>query len=351
MAIASDISTSTTATQLTSNGNDVDIIVEEGASSEATRESIINHVFTVTDYDYTEEDDTDEEEETSDSEDEELSLDDLDSMDMDLDMSSLSSSSTEETHTKEIKLTDIATVEEGYTLSSISRDNQTRYIAVSATIADGYNVGLVTNDVEKALESYTVPDDYELEFDGENETIMEAMEQLGLMLILAVLLIYLIMVAQFQSLKSPFIVMFTMPLAFTGGFLGLIITGKELSVISVIGFVMLAGIVVNNGIVLVDYINQLRLDGMEKREAILEAGATRLRPILMTALTTILGLVMMAMANGMGSEMMQPIAIVTIGGLIYATFTTLFIIPIIYDIFNRKDMKKIEDSELEIVDD
>ena len=180
---------------------------------------------------------------------------------------------------------------------------------------------------------------------------MEAMQQLLLMLLLAILLIYLIMVAQFQSLKSPFIVMFTMPLAFTGGFLGLLITGKDLSVISMLGFVMLSGIVVNNGIVLVDYINQLRLEGMDKFNAIIEAGTTRLRPILMTAITTILGLVMMAIGNGMGSDMMQPIAIVTIGGLIYATFTTLFIIPIIYDIFNKKPMTKIDDSELEFIED
>ena len=180
---------------------------------------------------------------------------------------------------------------------------------------------------------------------------MESMKQLGLMLALAVVLIYLIMVAQFQSLKSPFIVMFTMPLAFTGGFLALIITGKELSVIGLLGFVMLAGIVVNNGIVLVDYINQLRLDGMEKREAIAEAGATRLRPILMTAITTILGLIMMAVGREMGSDMVQPIAVVTIGGLVYATFTTLFIIPIIYDIFNKKEMKKIDNSELEFIED
>ena len=171
------------------------------------------------------------------------------------------------------------------------------------------------------------------------------------MLLLAVLLIYLIMVAQFQSFKSPFIVMFTMPLAFTGGFIGLIIANKEISVIGMLGFVMLSGIVVNNGIVLVDYINQLRLDGMEKREAIAEAGATRLRPILMTAITTILGLIMMAVGSGMGADMVQPIAIVTIGGLIYATFTTLFIIPIIYDIFNRKEMKKIDNAELDFIDE
>ncbi len=336
MELASDISTSTTATQITVNGKDVDIVVEDGASDEATRETIKNHVFTVPD---TDTDDTTD----SDTDDEDFSLEDMQSL--------MSTDENAETPTKEIKLTDIATVEEGYTLSSIGRDNQTRYISVSATIADGYNVGLVTNDVEKALESFEVPEDYQLVFDGENETIMEAMEQLGLMLILAILLIYLIMVAQFQSLKSPFIVMFTMPLAFTGGFLALLIADMELSVISMIGFVMLAGIVVNNGIVLVDYINQLRLDGMEKKEAIIEAGITRLRPILMTALTTILGLIMMAIGSGMGSDMMQPIAVVTIGGLIYATFTTLFIIPIIYDIFNRKPMVKIEDSELELVDD
>ena len=131
----------------------------------------------------------------------------------------------------------------------------------------------------------------------------------------------------------------------------LYITGKELSVIGLLGFVMISGIVVNNGIVLVDYINQLRLEGMEKREAIAEAGATRLRPILMTAITTILGLLMMAVGKEMGSDMVQPIAVVTIGGLVYATFTTLFVIPIIYDIFNKKEIKKIDNSELEFIDD
>ena len=145
--------------------------------------------------------------------------------------------------------------------------------------------------------------------------------------------------------------MFTIPLAFTGGFLGLYIGNFEVSVIAMIGFVMLAGIVVNNGIVLVDYINQLRLAGMEKKEAIIEAGKTRMRPIFMTALTTILGLSTMAAGVGMGSDMMQPIAVVTIGGLIYATITTLFVIPVMYDLFNRKPMKKIDKSELEVLDE
>ena len=155
------------------------------------------------------------------------------------------------------------------------------------------------------------------------------------MLILAVIFIYLIMVAQFQSVLSPFIIMFTIPLAFTGGFLGLYLTGNEVSVIAMIGFVMLAGIIVNNGIVMVDYINQLRREGMDKKEAIVEAGKTRMRPILMTALTTILAMSTMALGIGSGAEMMQPMAIVTIGGLVYGTLLTLVVVPCIYDAFNR----------------
>lgn len=163
------------------------------------------------------------------------------------------------------------------------------------------------------------------------------------MLALAVVFIYLIMVAQFQSLLSPFIIMFTIPLAFTGGLFGLWLTGSYVSVIAMIGFVMLSGIIVNNGIVLVDYINQQRKQGVEKYEAIVEAGRTRLRPIVMTALTTILGLLTMAIGLGMGAEMTQPMAIVTIGGLIYGTLLTLLVVPCIYDLLNRKkDMREEE---------
>ena len=171
------------------------------------------------------------------------------------------------------------------------------------------------------------------------------------MLLLAVVLIYLIMVAQFQSLLSPFIVMFTIPLAFTGGLLALLITGNELSVVSMIGFVMLAGIIVNNGIVLIDYINRLRMSGMEKKEAIIEASKTRMRPILMTAITTILGLSTMALGIGTGSEMMQPVAIVCIGGLIYATAMTLYVVPAMYDILSRKKMRVISAQDLEVLED
>lgn len=253
--------------------------------------------------------------------------------------------------TKTVPLKDVAEIEETETLSSINREQQKRVLTVSASIADGYNIGLVSEDLSKALEEYEPPEGCSIELAGENVTINEAMGQLTQMLILGIIMIYFIMVAQFQSFLSPFIVMFTIPLAFTGGFLGLFLTGNEVSVIAVIGFVMLSGIIVNNGIVLVDYINQLRLEGWERKEAIIEAGKTRMRPIVMTAITTILGLMTMAMGVGSGADMMQPIAIVTVGGLTYATIMTLFVIPVMYDIFARKQMKSVDERELEILDD
>jgi len=234
-----------------------------------------------------------------------------------------------------IPLSDIAEFESAQSLTSINRSDQTRYVAVTAEIADGYNVGLVSTDVERKLSGYEVPDGYRLVFSGENETINDAMKQVMLMLILALVFMYLIMVAQFQSLLSPFIIMFTIPLAFTGGFMALFLAGSEVSVIAMIGFVMLSGIIVNNGIVLIDYINQLRESGMERREAILKAGRTRLRPVLMTALTTILALSTMVFNHEMGSEMARPMAEVTIGGLLYGTLLTLIVIPAIYDSFAK----------------
>lgn len=234
-----------------------------------------------------------------------------------------------------ILLSELAKFEDSISPKSVNRQDQTRYIAVSAEIADGYNIGLVSDEVEEALKDYQMPSGYELVMSGENEMITDAMEQLYLMLVLALIFMYLIMVAQFQSLLSPFIIMFTIPLAFTGGFLGLVISGSELSVIALIGFVMLSGIIVNNGIVLVDYMNQLRAEGMEKREAIITAGKTRIRPVLMTALTTILALCTMVFSHDMGSEMGRPMAIVTIGGLVYGTLLTLVVIPCIYDIFTK----------------
>ncbi len=259
-------------------------------------------------------------------------------------LKSLTVTSTDRTtgETEEVPLVRIAEFEERQSLNAISRENQSRVLTVSAGIADGSNVTLVTREVENALKEYEPPKGVTLEMTGENETIMEAMEQLMQMAGLAILIIYLIMVIQFQSLLLPFIVMFTIPLAFTGGFLALYICGMEVSVVSMIGFIMLAGIIVNNGIVLIDYINQLRLEGVERRDAIILAGRTRMRPILMTVLTTVLGLVFMALATGMGAEMVQPIAIVCIGGLLYATLMTLFVVPAMYDIMAKKELRRVE---------
>lgn len=248
----------------------------------------------------------------------------------------------EEGESIKVPLSDIADFETTEALHSISRADQTRYIAVSAAIAEGYNVGLVSNAVSEKLADYEVPSGYQLVSSGENEMIVDAMEQIMLMLVLAVVFMYLIMVAQFQSLLSPFIIMFTIPLAFTGGFMGLYLSNSEVSVIAMIGFVMLAGVIVNNGIVIIDYMNQLRESGYEKRQAILTAGRTRLRPVLMTALTTILALSTMVFSNDMGSEMAKPMAVVTIGGLTYGTLLTLIVIPCIYDILIREKKEKLE---------
>ncbi len=239
-----------------------------------------------------------------------------------------------------VKVSEIADIVETKSFDSISRENQRRTLSVSANIKEGYNITIMTDEIRSIINNYEALPGNVIEVGGESDTIMESIEQLIYMILLGVVIIYFIMVAQFQSFKLPFIVMFTIPLAFTGGFLGLLITGHEVSVISMVGFVMLAGIIVNNGIVLIDYINHLRLEGMEKYEAIITAGKTRLRPILMTALTTVLGLVFMAVGTGIGSEMMQPIAIVCIGGLLYATLMTLFVVPAMYDILSKKKMEK-----------
>lgn len=248
------------------------------------------------------------------------------------------------------RLGDVATAEKTVSLSTIQRDQQRRCLTLTAAVSDGYNVTKVTSAVQKAFAGETMPDGVSYEFSGENEQIMTAMKQVMLMLLLGVLLVYFIMVAQFQSLKSPFIVMFTIPLAFTGGFLALLIAGINISVISLIGFVMLVGIIVNNGIVLVDCINQERLGGMERREAIIEAGVTRLRPILMTSLTTVLGLTITALAKNAGTALMQPVALVCIGGLLYATLMTLFVVPCMYDIVSKKEPRRVDEKELELID-
>lgn len=241
--------------------------------------------------------------------------------------------------TEEVKLSDIAQFEDTTTPQSINRSAQNRYMSVTAEVKEDDNIGLVSSRIKEALEKYEVPEGYEVEMTGEDETINEAMTELFKMLALALVFMYLIMVAQFQSLKSPFIIMFTVPLAFTGGLLALWLCDMSVSVIAMVGFVMLSGIIVNNGIVYIDYTNQLMAEGEELQEALIEAGKTRLRPIIMTALTTILGLLTMAVGVGMGADMVQPMAVVTIGGLIYGTVLTLVVVPCIFGLLHRRVKK------------
>ena len=250
-----------------------------------------------------------------------------------------------ETH----KLSEFATLSDGKSLVSINSENQRTYLSVTADTVDGYNTTLLSRQFTELLENYQVPDGYEIEMAGETSSIADAMQDILLMIALAIVLIYLIMVAQFQSLLSPFIVIFTIPLAFTGGLLATYITRQEISLVSMMGFLMLAGVIVNNGIVFVDYANKLRLAGVPKIEALVRTGKSRMRPILMTTLTTVFAMLIMACSRDAAAEMSRGMAIVVIGGLLYATLMTLFIVPVLYDLFFKRELRNIEihDKELE----
>ena len=221
-------------------------------------------------------------------------------------------------------------------VNSISRKNQSHYITVTAGVADGYNTTLLSRELNPLLEQYEMPDGYTLDLTGESESVNKMIEQMALVILLGGAFVYLVMVAQFQSLLSPFIILFTVPLAFTGGLLALWFTGENLSIISLMGFLMLLGTVVNNGIVFVDYTNQLRKGGVERQDALVATGKTRMRPILMTALTTILAESSLLVGDDMGSQMGRGMALVIAGGLAYATLMTLYIIPVMYDILFKK---------------
>lgn len=240
----------------------------------------------------------------------------------------------------EVALGDIVTLSTADSPSSIEHQGRERTMVVSAQVDSEHNIGLATRQLREQLDAYATPSGYSIELAGESETIQETFMELIKMGALALLLIYLIMVAEFQSLLSPFIVMFTIPLAFTGGLLLLWLCGFDLTVIALLGFIMLSGIVVNNGIVFVDYVNQLIEQGVDKRKALVQAGMTRMRPILMTALTTTLGLLTLAFGFGQGAELLQPMAVVTIGGLSYATILTLFVVPALYELFHTRFFKR-----------
>ncbi len=243
---------------------------------------------------------------------------------------------------KTYKLSDFAVSEMTDSASVISRENQKQYITVSSEMEEGKNATLVSRELQPLIEKYEVPEGYSIEMTGELQDVAEMLNQMLLAIALGFLLIYLVMVAQFQSLLSPFIVIFTIPLAFTGGLLGLLIFRQEISALALMGFMVLMGTVVNNGIVFVDYVNQLRIQGLEKKDALIASGVTRLRPIVMTAVTTILAMSNMVFTKDAGSAMAKGMAIVISGGLIYSTLMTLIVVPVMYDILYRKQPKVID---------
>lgn len=244
--------------------------------------------------------------------------------------------------TKTYKLSQFAEKVDGYTLSSITRQNQIRYLAVTAETKDGENATLLSRELQKKLDKYEAPEGYTIEMAGESTQVMEMVKQMVQALALGFLLIYLVMVAQFQSFLSPFIIIFTVPLAFTGGIIGLMMFGQSISAIALMGFMILMGTVVNNGIVFVDYTNQLRIQGVEKHAALIATGKTRMRPILMTALTTILSMSVMVFSQDAGNAMQKGMAIVVSVGLLYATLMTLFVVPVMYDILYRHSPKVVD---------
>ena len=277
-------------------------------------------------------------------------------MDMTFTTSVMAADGTTETGT--CTLGDMATWVTGSTPDSITSKNQTRYISVTADAVEGTNTTTETRALEKKLNAFAasdeMPEGCSFYMGGGSEINGMVVDQMGQWMFLALPFVYLVMVAQFQSLLSPFIVLFTIPLAFTGGLLGLLLTGQQLTMISLMGFIVLMGTVVNNGIVFVDYANQLRLGGMERRAALIATGKTRMRPILMTTLTTVLAMLQLVFSNDMASQLMSGMAIVIICGLSYATLMTLYIVPILYDILFRKPPLNVDvgsDDELDDIPD
>mgnify|MGYP004496164601 FL=1 len=262
------------------------------------------------------------------------------------------------TSTGTCTLADMATWDTGSAPDSITSENQTQYVSVTADTLDGYNTTVQARVLEKKLNEFALSDEMpegcSFSMGGESDSVNFMVNEMVQWLALALPFVYLVMVAQFQSLLSPFIVLFTIPLAFTGGLLGMLFTGQQLTMISLMGFIVLMGTVVNNGIVFVDYANQLRLGGMERRAALIATGKTRMRPILMTTLTTVLAMLQLVFSNDMASQLMSGMAIVIICGLSYATLMTLYIVPILYDILFKKPPLNVDvgsDDELDDIPD
>jgi len=231
-----------------------------------------------------------------------------------------------------LPLSSIATVEKEKGPVSIDREDQSRTIKVTASVVGRFS-GDVNSEIQQKLRDLDLPEGYSIEMGGEQEQIMESFGGLTLAFVLAILLVYMVMASQFESLLQPFIIMFTLPLAIIGVVFSLLLTGRSLNIASFIGMITLAGVVVNNGIVLIDFVNQLRERGLSREEAIMRAGPLRVRPILMTTLTTVLGLLPLSLGLGEGGELSASLATVLMGGLTVSTVLTLIVVPVLYTVF------------------
>lgn len=232
-----------------------------------------------------------------------------------------------------VPLGELAELVRGVGPTSVDREDQMRVVKIIGQI-HGRDLGSVTNDIKARLSAFPLPPGYEIGYGGDYELMDEAIGGLLQTLVFSVALVYLVMAAQFESFLHPFVIIFTIPLALVGAVLALVLTGRSMDISAMIGLILLAGVVVNNAIVLVDYINQLRRRGMERDEAVRVTGPRRLRPVLMTTLTTVLGLLPLALGLGEGAELEAPLATVVIGGLTLSTLLTLIVIPVVYTLFD-----------------
>jgi multidrug efflux pump subunit AcrB len=247
-----------------------------------------------------------------------------------------------------IRVKDVGAVVEYFSPPTIDHENRQRVVSISTSLY-GAALGQVVQSINKILSETVIPPDISVSIGGNAEEQAESFGDLFTLLLLIILLVYIVMATQFESLREPFIIMLSLPFAFTGVFFALFITNTALSLVALIGAVMLVGIVVKNGIVLVDFTNLLRERGLSINEAVVQAGKSRLRPVLMTTLTTILGMLPLAIGMGEGSEIWQPMGVSIIGGLTVSTMITLVIIPVVYAMFGARAAKRksriIQDEE------
>lgn len=244
-----------------------------------------------------------------------------------------------------VKLREVGRVQEEFAAPEIQRENRQRVITVESSLGAGVALGDVVAEAQRLIDDYPLPDGVDLELGGTVEDQGDAFSDLGMLFVLIILLVYIVMATQFESLKFPFIIMFTIPFACTGVFLALWMTSTPLSLIALIGAIMLVGIVTKNGIVMVDYMNLLIERGAEVSEAVVAGGKSRLRPVLMTSFTTILGMLPLAIGTGVGSETWQPMGIAVIGGLTFSTILTLFIVPALYSILVNRSQRKAREQQ------